>query len=158
LCVDCVSLSLSVNHVLQWSHGCEVEDNQKVRGYDRYSYDGEDFLSFDSDHKQWIAPMFGAEETKRKWDSIQQLNDYTDGYLHKECADWLQKFIIYRKEALRNAGESQAPVWPQIPHSIQRQLYCQFCYMYRTCREGKWLACQNSRDSTHLEAVRGTTC
>ncbi|KAG7257476.1 hypothetical protein CRUP_024092, partial [Coryphaenoides rupestris] len=52
-----------------------------------YSYDGDDFLSFDSDHKQWVAPMSEAVETKRKWDGIQQLNDYTDGYLHKECPE-----------------------------------------------------------------------
>ncbi|KAG7253658.1 hypothetical protein CRUP_035911 [Coryphaenoides rupestris] len=93
----------TVNHVFQWSRGCELSDNNKVRGHDRYSYDGDDFLSFDSDHKQWVAHMSEAEEIKRKWDGIQQLNDYTDGYLHKECVEWLQRFMKYRNLAMKNA-------------------------------------------------------
>jgi hypothetical protein len=70
-----------------------------VSGIDQYSYDGDDFLSFDSDNKQWVAHMFEAMPTKRKWDGIQQLNDYTDGYLHNECVQWLETFLKYRKEA-----------------------------------------------------------
>ncbi|CAL8365887.1 unnamed protein product, partial [Arctogadus glacialis] len=92
----------TVNHVLQWRHGCEVNTEgpeRKLSGIDQYSYDGDDFLSFDSDNKQWVAPMFGAMPTKRKWDGIQQLNDYTDGYLHNECVQWLETFLKYRKEA-----------------------------------------------------------
>ncbi|CAL8396457.1 unnamed protein product [Gadus morhua 'NCC'] len=90
------------NHVLQWRHGCEVNTDgpeRKLSGIDQYSYDGDDFLSFDSDNKQWVAPMFEAMPTKRKWDGIQQLNDYTDGYLHNECVQWLATFLKYRKEA-----------------------------------------------------------
>uniref|UniRef100_A0A8C5AX92 Ig-like domain-containing protein n=1 Tax=Gadus morhua TaxID=8049 RepID=A0A8C5AX92_GADMO len=92
----------TVNHYLQWRHGCEVNttgSERKLSGIDQYGYDGDDFLSFDSHHKQWVAHMDGAILTKRKWDGIQQLNDYTDGYLHNECVQWLDTFLKYRKEA-----------------------------------------------------------
>ncbi|XP_076862376.1 major histocompatibility complex class I-related protein 1-like isoform X2 [Brachyhypopomus gauderio] len=92
-------------HVLQWRHGCEVEDIGGVtflKGMDLYSYDGEDFLSFDSSRSQWIAPVRVAEATKKKWDDVPILNQYTKGYLEKECVDWLTRFMEYGRESLRN--------------------------------------------------------
>uniref|UniRef100_A0A3B1K6M2 Ig-like domain-containing protein n=1 Tax=Astyanax mexicanus TaxID=7994 RepID=A0A3B1K6M2_ASTMX len=76
-------------HVLQWRHGCEIDESNGtvtfLRGIDQYSYDGSDFLSFDNSNKVWVAPVQAAEETKRKWDNVGILNQYTQGYLEKEC-------------------------------------------------------------------------
>ncbi|KAM4725641.1 BOLA class I histocompatibility antigen, alpha chain BL3-6-like [Anableps anableps] len=96
-------------HVLQWMHGCEGEtqpdDSLKfVRGMDMYNYDGNDFLSFDDDHQVWVAPIQAAEETKRKWDEVQVLKEYTKGYLEKECMEWMSKFRYFGKEQLLNAS------------------------------------------------------
>ncbi|KAG9281405.1 zinc-alpha-2-glycoprotein-like [Astyanax mexicanus] len=93
-------------HVLQWRHGCEIDEFNNgtvkfLRGIDQYSYDGSDFLSFDNSHRVWVAPVQAAEETKRKWDGVAILNQYTQGYLEKECVDWLTKFMEYGKETLR---------------------------------------------------------
>ncbi|XP_036436867.1 class I histocompatibility antigen, F10 alpha chain-like isoform X2 [Colossoma macropomum] len=92
-------------HVLQWRHGCEIDEADGnitfLRGIDEYSYDGKEFLSFDDDNMRWIAPVPEAEPTKRKWDEVPILNQYTKGYLEKECVDWLTKFMEYGKEALR---------------------------------------------------------
>ncbi|KAI4900265.1 hypothetical protein NFI96_005041 [Prochilodus magdalenae] len=92
-------------HVLQWRHGCEIDDSTgevKFRkGIDEYSYDGSEFLSFDDENMRWIAPVPAAEQTKRKWDGVTILNQYTKGYLEKECVDWLTKFMDYGKEELR---------------------------------------------------------
>ncbi|XP_059899942.1 class I histocompatibility antigen, F10 alpha chain-like isoform X2 [Gadus macrocephalus] len=92
----------TVNHYLQWRHGCVLDTEgpeRKLSGIDQYSYDGDYFLSFDSVNKQWVAHMDEALPTKRKWDGIQQLNAYTEGYLHNECVQWLDTFVKYRKEA-----------------------------------------------------------
>ncbi|XP_053092646.1 major histocompatibility complex class I-related gene protein isoform X8 [Pangasianodon hypophthalmus] len=93
-------------HVLQWRHGCVVDEGTDgnikfVRGVDEYSYDGAEFLSFDEVNSRWIAPVTAAEPTKRKWDDVPILNQYTKGYLEKECVDWLNKFMDYGKEELR---------------------------------------------------------
>ncbi|XP_036419957.1 class I histocompatibility antigen, F10 alpha chain-like [Colossoma macropomum] len=92
-------------HVLQWRHGCEIEEadgsHRFLRGIDEYSYDGSEFLSFDDDNMRWIAPVPEALPTKRKWDDVPILNQYTKGYLEKECVDWLTKFMEYGKESLR---------------------------------------------------------
>ncbi|XP_048039592.1 H-2 class I histocompatibility antigen, Q10 alpha chain-like [Megalobrama amblycephala] len=95
-------------HVLQWRHGCEVEqegDQVKfIKGIDEYGYDGENFLSFDDREAQWVAPVEAALPTKRKWDNVPILNQYTKGYLEKECVDWLNKFRGYGDEKLRNGS------------------------------------------------------
>ncbi|KAF4081753.1 hypothetical protein AMELA_G00164730 [Ameiurus melas] len=93
-------------HVLQWRHGCEIDEDKDgnikfVSGVDEYSYDGSEFLSFDEENSRWIAPVPAAEPTKRKWDDVPILNQYTKGYLEKECVDWLSKFMDYGKEELR---------------------------------------------------------
>ncbi|KAI9514478.1 hypothetical protein NQZ68_032866 [Dissostichus eleginoides] len=79
-------------HILQWMHGCEGEMQphgklQYHRGKDMYSYDGTDFLSFDDSHSTWVATNVAAEPTKRKWDGVQVLKEYTKGYLETECMD-----------------------------------------------------------------------
>ncbi|KAL6473446.1 hypothetical protein MHYP_G00170070 [Metynnis hypsauchen] len=93
-------------HVLQWRHGCEAKKvNGKakfLKGIDQYSYDGSEFLSFDDEQMQWVAPVPEALQTKRKWDDVPILNQYTKGYLEKECVDWLFQFMEYGEESLRN--------------------------------------------------------
>ncbi|XP_067369647.1 H-2 class I histocompatibility antigen, Q10 alpha chain-like isoform X2 [Channa argus] len=89
-------------HVLQWMHGCkgEMQPDGKfkfVDGMDMYSYDGQDFLSFDDKDLVWVAPNQAAFETKRKWDGVQVLKEYTKGYLENECMNWLTSFMAYRK-------------------------------------------------------------
>ncbi|XP_026070498.1 H-2 class I histocompatibility antigen, Q10 alpha chain isoform X2 [Carassius auratus] len=95
-------------HVLQWRHGCEIEKQEDEvrfsRGIDEYSYDGDNFLSFDDKESQWVAPVEAALQTKRKWDNVPILNQYTKGYLEKECVDWLNKFREYGDEDLRKSS------------------------------------------------------
>lgn len=96
-------------HVLQWLHGCrgDLHPNGTVafRGaVDTYSYDGLDFLSFDYKHAAWVATAPAAQETKRKWDGVALLKDYTRAYLNKECITWMERFLGYRSKHRRRAG------------------------------------------------------
>uniref|UniRef100_A0A3B3ZBR8 MHC class I-like antigen recognition-like domain-containing protein n=1 Tax=Periophthalmus magnuspinnatus TaxID=409849 RepID=A0A3B3ZBR8_9GOBI len=96
-------------HVLQWMHGCEADllSNGKLqfqRGIDQYSYNGDNFLYFDDAHSVWVAAATAAEPTKRKWDEVHVLKEYTKGYLEKECLDWLGKFMDYGKQQLKHGG------------------------------------------------------
>ncbi|CAI5686333.1 unnamed protein product [Oreochromis niloticus] len=103
-------------HVLQWMHGCEGETNPDgtlkfVRGMDMYNYDGNDFLSFDDKNGVWVAPIDEALPTKRKWDNVQVLKEYTKGYLENECIDWLGKFVNYGQQQLKNATKPDVHVF-----------------------------------------------
>uniref|UniRef100_A0A3P9DN36 Class I histocompatibility antigen, F10 alpha chain n=1 Tax=Maylandia zebra TaxID=106582 RepID=A0A3P9DN36_9CICH len=93
-------------HVLQWMVGCEGKTNSDgtlrfVRGVHMYNYDGDDFLSFDAKNGVWVAQTPEAQPTKRKWDEVKVLNDYTKGYLENECIDWLSKFVNYDQQQLK---------------------------------------------------------
>uniref|UniRef100_A0A8B9I1K3 Ig-like domain-containing protein n=1 Tax=Astyanax mexicanus TaxID=7994 RepID=A0A8B9I1K3_ASTMX len=92
-------------HVLQWRHGCEIDESSGevkfLRGISEYSYDGSDFLYFDYENMRWIAAVPQAEPTKRKWDNETIVNQDAKRYLEKECVDWLIKFMEYGKETLR---------------------------------------------------------
>ncbi|XP_056312595.1 H-2 class I histocompatibility antigen, Q10 alpha chain isoform X2 [Danio aesculapii] len=102
-------------HVLQWRHGCEIESQGNElrfsRGIDEYSYDGENFLAFNDAESQWVAPVVAALPTKRKWDNVPILNQYTKGYLEKECVDWLNKFREYGDEELRQVSPPDVHVF-----------------------------------------------
>ncbi|XP_043073406.1 H-2 class I histocompatibility antigen, Q10 alpha chain-like [Puntigrus tetrazona] len=102
-------------HVLQWRHGCEIEKQGSEvkfsKGTDEYSYDGENFLLFDDKESQWIAPVDAAVPTKRKWDNVAILNQYTKGYLEKECVDWLDKFRNYGEQELRTYSAPEVHVF-----------------------------------------------
>ncbi|XP_047460607.1 H-2 class I histocompatibility antigen, Q10 alpha chain-like isoform X3 [Mugil cephalus] len=95
-------------HVLQWMVGCEgvVQADGSLRyhrGISTYGYDGNDFLSFDDIHSVWVAPNDAAVPTKRKWDEVQILKEYTRGYLEYECMDWLGKFRSLGENQIRQA-------------------------------------------------------
>ncbi|XP_029976107.1 H-2 class I histocompatibility antigen, Q10 alpha chain-like isoform X3 [Salarias fasciatus] len=116
-------------HVLQWLHGCEGEPQDDgslkfVRGVDMYNYDGDDFLSFDDEHQVWVAPIAAAEPTKRKWDNVPVLKEYTKGYLEKECMDWLSKFVTYGEKQLKEAKPPQVFVYATPSRSGQLVLRC----------------------------------
>lgn len=107
--IDRMRQNQSDVHVLQWMHGCEgvTQPDGSITfssGMDRYSYDGNDFLSFDDNHSVWVAPIDAAVPTKRKWDDVQVLKEYTKGYLENECIDWLRKFMDYGTQQLQQAS------------------------------------------------------
>ncbi|XDV34355.1 hypothetical protein PO909_004519 [Leuciscus waleckii] len=120
-------LSLSDVHVLQWRHGCEIEIEDGIelkfsKGIDEYSYDGDNFLSFDDKESQWVAPVVAALPTKRKWDNVPILNQYTKGYLEKECVDWLNKFRDYGDEELKNGSPPKVHVFAKKSTSDKTKL------------------------------------
>ncbi|XP_037650208.1 patr class I histocompatibility antigen, alpha chain G-like isoform X5 [Sebastes umbrosus] len=103
-------------HILQWMHGCEGDTQSDgtmkfYRGIDRYSYDGNDFLSFDDANSVWVAPIYAALQTKRKWDDVQVLKEYTKGYLENECIDWLGKFMTYEGAQAQSASPPKVFVY-----------------------------------------------
>uniref|UniRef100_A0A3B3BY80 H-2 class I histocompatibility antigen, L-D alpha chain-like n=1 Tax=Oryzias melastigma TaxID=30732 RepID=A0A3B3BY80_ORYME len=108
--------SANDTHVLQWMHGCVGEEDtngnlQFKRGMDMYNYDGDDFLSFDDEHQVWVAAADAAVVTKRKWDDVTALKDYTKGYLEKECMEWMSTFLGYSQKQLRDADPPEVFVF-----------------------------------------------
>ncbi|NXF14272.1 HMR1 protein, partial [Smithornis capensis] len=85
-------------HTQQRLSGCDLLADGSVRRALRYGYDGQDFISFSPETGSFVAADGAAQVTKRKWES--------DGYealqneLAQTCAEWLQKYVGYGREAL----------------------------------------------------------
>lgn len=74
-----------------------------TRGLDMYNYDGKSFLEFDDANGVWSTANTAAEPTKRKWDGVLALKDYTKGYLENECCKWMEKFLQKEQEELQKS-------------------------------------------------------
>ncbi|XP_059366347.1 class I histocompatibility antigen, F10 alpha chain-like [Carassius carassius] len=89
-------------HFLQRVTGCELEKSPEgtvsLRAFDEYGFDGDDFMSFDSDTQQWIEKHPKAKETKIKWDQQTERNQFLHHYL-KTCTDWISSFNNTKKNS-----------------------------------------------------------
>ncbi|XP_052407034.1 zinc-alpha-2-glycoprotein isoform X15 [Carassius gibelio] len=102
--MKCMKQNESDLHVLQWRHGCEVEQGYEPKRINEYCYDGEDFLSYDYQEAQWVAPVDTNLISKWKWENVPILNQHTADYLKMECEVWLKRFRQYADEELRKAS------------------------------------------------------
>uniref|UniRef100_A0A8C7WXS3 Ig-like domain-containing protein n=1 Tax=Oryzias sinensis TaxID=183150 RepID=A0A8C7WXS3_9TELE len=140
-------------HVLQWMHGCVgVEDEhgnlQFVRGMDMYNYDGDDFLAFDDEHQVWVAAVDAAFPTKRKWDEVTALKDYTKGYLERECMEWMKAFLKYSTEQ-----EQALTTTSMLNILIKNPTWCLTCFA--TGFYSKEITMEIKRDGRVLSADDG---
>ncbi|XP_069024819.1 class I histocompatibility antigen, F10 alpha chain-like isoform X1 [Embiotoca jacksoni] len=88
-------------HIYQVMYGCEWDDEtEEVNGFDQYSYDGEDFLSFDLKTETFIAPQQQAVITKHKLDNNKALIAQKKNYLTQICPEWLKKYVNYGRSSL----------------------------------------------------------
>ncbi|XP_076005943.1 class I histocompatibility antigen, F10 alpha chain-like [Genypterus blacodes] len=88
-------------HILQWMSGCEWDDETgEVKGYNRFGYDGEDFISLDLQSLSWVAAKQQAFITKMKWDNdTAELARYKNYYTQR-CPYWLKKYVTYGQSTL----------------------------------------------------------
>ncbi|ROL41337.1 H-2 class I histocompatibility antigen, Q10 alpha chain [Anabarilius grahami] len=146
-------------HVLQWRHGCEVEqegDEVKfLNVIDEYGYDGKDFLSFDDRESKWVAPVVAAQKTKRKWDSKTKLNQNSKGYLNTTCVGWLNKFREYRDEKLRKKSPPDVHMFAirYIKYKTKLKLTCMFTGFYH---KDLMMKIRKNNTSLHEDVIEST--
>lgn len=90
-------------------YGCSWDDEGGAPvGFRSYGYDGEDFISFDVQRLQYIAPVQQAVPTKHKWENLKSDVEYWKNYLTQECVDWLKKYVQYGRSSLERKGTTAA--------------------------------------------------
>ncbi|XP_053158417.1 patr class I histocompatibility antigen, B-2 alpha chain-like isoform X2 [Hemicordylus capensis] len=111
-------------HTLQNMYGCELSKDGHRGGYDQYSYDGRDFLSFDKETLTWTATDVPAQVTKRKWGAEFADNEYQKAYLEGACIEWLQKYLDYGKETLLRKEPPTVKVARKAAYDNMETLVC----------------------------------
>ncbi|XP_039220661.1 major histocompatibility complex class I-related gene protein-like [Crotalus tigris] len=86
-------------HIWQKMYGCELREDGSKGGYDQYSYDGRDFLSFDKETLTWTATDHEAQLIKRAWEADLDRLQRNKLFLEEICIGLLRKFLEYGKEA-----------------------------------------------------------
>ncbi|KAK3538848.1 hypothetical protein QTP86_016537 [Hemibagrus guttatus] len=109
-------------HTWQRMYGCELHDDGTIRGYEQFSYDGEDFISLDLNTVTWTAAKPQAVITKNKWENISRATVGQKNYLKKECIEWLKKYVSYGRETLERKGPPTASVIQK--HSPYPEVVC----------------------------------
>ncbi|XP_060948334.1 major histocompatibility complex class I-related gene protein-like [Limanda limanda] len=88
-------------HIFQMMEGCEWDDETgKVKGFQQYGYDGEDFLSLDLETETWIAPTPKSVFAKLKWDQNKALIAYRKNFFTKVCPSWLKNYLEQGRSSL----------------------------------------------------------
>uniref|UniRef100_A0A8C6W4E0 Ig-like domain-containing protein n=1 Tax=Nannospalax galili TaxID=1026970 RepID=A0A8C6W4E0_NANGA len=78
-----------------------------LRGYERFTYHGKDYISLNEDLRSWKAADMAAQITQREWEEAGEAEGH-GAYLEGECLE-------NGKETLKNAGCLNSPTLPSDP-------------------------------------------
>ncbi|XP_045915053.1 major histocompatibility complex class I-related gene protein-like [Micropterus dolomieu] len=105
-------------HILQRISGCEWDDESgEVNGFNRYGYDGEDFILFDLKTETWIALKPQAGPFKLKWDAEESRITFNKQFLTQICPGWLKKYVAYGRSSLLRTDLPSVSLLQKTPSS-----------------------------------------
>lgn len=108
--------------VAQCMVGCEMYPNRTSRAFAYVAYNGQDFLSFDTDNATWVL----SQDTSLSRYVLAYLQNYTafsellEVLFNETCIDNMEVLLHHGKAALERQGETTLTLaWPpQIPHTL----------------------------------------
>ncbi|NP_001229644.1 MHC class I-2 antigen [Ornithorhynchus anatinus] len=146
-------------HSYQEMYGCELRtDGSTGKAYDRYGYDGQDYITLDLDTLTWTAANPEAQYTKRKWEANKKKLELEKAYLQGQCVYWISEYLKLGGDSL---NRTEPPSVRVTRHPSQDEdnvtLRCQALGFYpadirmRWQRDGEDL----TRDTEHVETRPG---
>ncbi|KAL6099341.1 mr1 [Pungitius sinensis] len=106
-------------HIYQRMCGCEWDDetNKVVKVYYQDGYDGEDFISFDLETEQYIAPKQQAVISKQKLDHNRAKIAQEKNYLTHLCPEWLKMYVNFGRSSLMRTERPSVSLLQKTPSS-----------------------------------------
>ncbi|XP_037374551.2 class I histocompatibility antigen, Gogo-C*0203 alpha chain-like, partial [Talpa occidentalis] len=98
------------SHTLQRMFGCEVgPDLRLLGGYEKFAYDGADFISLSEDLRSWTPADSVAQITQREWEA-QGRAERVRMSVQSRCFPWLLRFLILGQEVLQRTDPPKTQV------------------------------------------------
>ncbi|XP_037375282.1 class I histocompatibility antigen, Gogo-OKO alpha chain-like [Talpa occidentalis] len=98
------------SHTLQSMCGCEVGPDLNLRGgYEKFAYDGADFISLSEDLRSWTPADSGAQITQRAREA-QGRAERVRHSLQSRCLPWLRRLLVLGKEVLQRTDPPKTQV------------------------------------------------
>uniref|UniRef100_A0A3B3H8R3 Ig-like domain-containing protein n=1 Tax=Oryzias latipes TaxID=8090 RepID=A0A3B3H8R3_ORYLA len=102
--IDGIKKHLNQNTVKYQHSGCEWDDETgETKSFNRYAYDGEDFLKLDLLKHEWTALTEKAYATKLTWENNKVSLKHSEYFYSIQCPDWLKKYVTFGREYLQRA-------------------------------------------------------
>uniref|UniRef100_A0A3Q1F966 Ig-like domain-containing protein n=1 Tax=Acanthochromis polyacanthus TaxID=80966 RepID=A0A3Q1F966_9TELE len=98
--------------------GCELDNETgEVSGYNRFGYDGEEFMSLDSKTLTWRYTE-RAVSFKQKWDRDKARLLLSNNFFKKICPQWLKIYLDYGRSFLQRKDLPSVSLLQKTPSSL----------------------------------------
>ncbi|XP_061753309.1 major histocompatibility complex class I-related gene protein-like isoform X2 [Nerophis ophidion] len=105
-------------HILQRVSGCEVDYHTgEVTGFNRYGYNGEDFIRLDLETESWVAERKEALSSKEKWDDEKVTITFMKHFYLNECPRLLEKYMRHGGDFLQRKVLPKVSLLQKTPSS-----------------------------------------
>ncbi|XP_062873549.1 BOLA class I histocompatibility antigen, alpha chain BL3-7-like [Trichomycterus rosablanca] len=108
-------------HTLLRRYGCKIYDNDTTEEYEKYIFDGEDFISLDLKTGTWTPSNDCANTIITKLKLKENIGS-RKSYLKNVCIDRLKEFSSYAKSTLERKVRPEASVFHK--HFPRPELVC----------------------------------
>ncbi|XP_032130323.1 UL16-binding protein 1-like [Sapajus apella] len=85
---------------LQAQMSCEHKAHGYCTAFWQFIFNGQRFLLFDSNNRNWTVFHPGARQLKEKWEKNSYVTMFFQRISTGDCKMWLEKFLIYWKQIL----------------------------------------------------------
>ncbi|XP_063287547.1 class I histocompatibility antigen, F10 alpha chain-like [Pelobates fuscus] len=117
-------------HSIQQMTGCELRDDGNITGYNKFGFDGKDFLALDMKHGVYDPLSDWAQIIAQKLNSPDERQGERDKrILETLCIEWLKKVLQYGKEELDRKVRPEVKVSDQKADAATKI----YCHVYGFC-------------------------
>uniref|UniRef100_A0A3Q2P8N0 Ig-like domain-containing protein n=1 Tax=Fundulus heteroclitus TaxID=8078 RepID=A0A3Q2P8N0_FUNHE len=106
-------------YILQRMNGCDWDNETgEIKGYNRYGFNGEDFLAVDLNNLTWTALKSQAVIIKLLWDDDKARLEYNKNYYNSECPVWLKNYGHQGRSFLQRTESPSVSLLQKTPSSV----------------------------------------
>lgn len=99
------------SHTFQVISGCDADSNGRfLRGYERFGYDGRDYIYLNEDLRTWTAVDREAQITREELEQAGEAERYRT-YLERECVEPLRRHLGKGNATLRAGARGQGKLF-----------------------------------------------